>query len=95
MASTYGCIRVTVGAGRLSIHPRWLIRLFTVPLLLDLDHDVELSDIIETRELGRWYGYAKVSIRYRHPSGEPREVLIYSKRGTELLQTLHGASCPD
>ena len=85
LASTYGCIMIVLSRKKLMIRPhgyaKWLISL----LGLDLSHDIPVNRIRGIAEIGKWFSYAKVELRFENAWGEDRRLLLYMKKYREFV----------
>ena len=91
LASTYGCMMVVLSRKQLTIKPhgfaRWLINL----LDLDLIHEIPITRIRGVIELGKWFSYGKVELRFETPEKENRSIRLYLKKSAEFIHKIKTA----
>lgn len=87
-ASTYGCMKIVLSTKKLSIKPHWFAIWLIVLLGLDLCHEIPLENIQEVNEIGRWYSYGKVELKFQISKEEDRNILLYMKNSAEFVKKL-------
>jgi len=88
LASTYGSIMVVLSRGTLTIKPHWYARWLISALGLDLSHEIPITKIRSVTEMGKWFSYGKVEVRFVTADGEDRRVLLYMKKNREFVDAL-------
>ena len=91
LASTYGCIMVVLSQKTLTIKPHWFAKWLISPLYLDLHHEIPITNIRGTTEMGKWFSYGKVELHFVTKDGEGRRILLYMKKYHEFLDTVKNA----
>ena len=88
LASTYGCIEVSLSRKFLVIKPHlfigWLIKL----LGLDLNREIPLDRIKAVELVGTWFSHGKVKVTFELQSGETRQILLYLRQAQLFAVTL-------
>ena len=91
LASTYGCIMIVLSRKNLVIKPhwfaKWLINLFG----LDLTHEIPIKNIRSVVEIGKWFSYGKVELRFETLEGEDRRIWLYMKKYCEFVDKITNA----
>ena len=85
LASTYGCIMVVLSRKKLMIKPHWFAKWLINLLGLDLSHEIPITNIKGVMEMGKWFGYGKVELRFETLEGEDRRILLYMKKYCEFI----------
>ena len=85
LASTYGCIMVVLSRENLVIKPHWFARWLINLLGLDLSHEIPITNIRGVMEMGKWFNYGKVELRFETVEGEDRKILLYIKKYSEFI----------
>ena len=85
LASTYGCIMIVLSRKKLMIRPHWYAKWLISLLGLDLSHDIPIHRIRGIMELGKWFSYGKVELRFEKAGGEERSILLYMGRYREFV----------
>ena len=85
LASTYGCIMVVLSRSTLTIKPHWFAKWLISPLGLDLCHEIPISNIRGITEVGKWFSYGKVELRFETLAGEDQRILLYMKKYREFI----------
>ena len=85
LASTYGCIMVVLSRKNLVIRPHWFARWLICLLGLDLNHEIPITNIRGVMEMGKWFNYGKVELRFETVEGEDRKILLYMKKYSEFI----------
>ncbi len=93
LASTYGCIMVFLTREKIEIKPHWFARWPIRFLLLDLYHEIPVTNIKGVTEMGKWGGLGKVELRFITPDGDNRTVLLYLRKGSEFIRTANETCC--
>ncbi len=88
LASTYGCMEVSLSHLYLKIKPGrgigWLIK----PLNLDLNHTIPISEITSVEKKGSSMGYREIRISFRDSGYEEREIILYIRKHEDFLTEL-------
>ncbi|RLB36721.1 MAG: hypothetical protein DRH12_15370 [Deltaproteobacteria bacterium] len=90
LASTYGCLRVTLSRNLLVIKPHWFAKWPIALLCMDLSHEIPIESISDVTEIGEWFNYTKVQVRFRSEGGEDKTILLYLKNGRDFVDKLQG-----
>ena len=85
LASTYGCIMVVLSRKKLMIKPHWYVKWLINRLGLDLSHEIPIANIRGVMEIGKWFSYGKVELRFESVEGEDRRILLYMKKYREFI----------
>jgi hypothetical protein len=85
LASTYGCIRVVLSRKKLMVKPHWYVKWLINLLGLDLSHEIPITNISAVTEVGKWFSYGKVELRFETEEGEDRRILLYLKKYCEFI----------
>ena len=85
LASTYGCIMVVLSPSTLTIKPHWFAKWLISPLGLDQCHEIPISNIRGITEVGKWFSYGKVDLRFETVEGEDQRILLYMKKYREFI----------
>ena len=85
LASTYGCIRVVLSRKKLMVKPHWYVKWLINLLGLDLSHEIPITNISAVTEVGKWFSYGKVELRFETQEGEDRRILLYLKKYCEFI----------
>ena len=85
LASTYGCIMVILSRKNLVIKPHWFARWLINLLGLDLNHEIPITNIRGVVEMGKWFSYGIVELRFKTVGGEDRKILLYMKKYREFV----------
>ena len=85
LASTYGCMMVVLYRNKLMIKPHWYVRWLINLLGLDLCHEIPITNIKGVMEVGKWFSYGKVEVRFNTVAGEDRSILLYMKKYSEFI----------
>ena len=85
LASTYGCIMVVLSREKLMIKPHWYVKWLINLLGLDLCHEIPIANIRGVVEMGKWFSYGKVELRFETVEGEDRRILLYMKKYCEFI----------
>ena len=85
LASTYGCIMVVLSRKNLVIKPHWYARWLLSLLCLDLNHEIPVANIRGVADMGKWYNYGKVELRFKTVGGEERKIWLYMKKCREFV----------
>jgi hypothetical protein len=91
LASTYGCIMIVLSRKKLLIRPHWYAKWLISLLGLDLSHDIPNNRIRGIMELGKWFGYGKVELRFEKAGGEEQSILLYMKKYREFVDKITNA----
>ena len=91
LASTYGCIMVVLSRKKLMIKPHWFVKWLINLLGLDLTHEVPIKNIRGVVEMGKWFSYGKVELRFETPAGEDRRIWLYMKKYREFIDKVTSA----
>ena len=67
------------------IKPHWFARWLINLLGLDLNHEIPITNIRGVMEIGKWFNYGKVELRYKTVGGEDRKILLYMKKYREFV----------
>ena len=85
LASTYGCIMVVLSRKKLMIKPHWYAKWLINLLGLDLSHEIPITNLRGVMEMGKWFSYGKVELRFETLEGEDRRILLYMKKYREFI----------
>lgn len=85
LASTYGCMVVVLSRKKLMIKPHWFARWLIALLGLDLSHEIPIANIKGVMEMGKWFNYGKVELRFEAIDAEDRRILLYMKKYREFI----------
>jgi len=86
-ASTYGCIMVVLSRKTLTIKPLWFAKWLISLLLLDLCHEIPITDIRGVREMGKWLNYGKVELNFVTRDGKSKRIFLYLKKSREFIDS--------
>ena len=92
LASTYGCIMVVLSRKNLVIKPHWFARCLINLLGLDLHHEIPITNIRGVTEVGKWFNYGKVELRFETVEREERKILLYLKGYREFVDKATNAT---
>lgn len=85
LASTYGCIEVTLTKQRLIIKAHWYAKWLINLLALDQCHEVPLSRIRDIKVKGKWHaGIGIVDVHFTTPEGDDRILSLYLRKHTKF-----------
>ncbi len=88
LASTYGCMVVSLSQRHLIVKPRksldWLIKLFN----LDLDHTILVGEITSIEKKGKSLGYREIRISFRNAEYQERVLLLYLRQYEKFLTAM-------
>ncbi len=87
--NTWKCITVSLSATHLQVKLHGLFGLIVKPFNADLDHVIPITDIRSAVKNRNLFGYNEISVVFSLRSGGERELLLYLKRGDELLNLLN------
>jgi hypothetical protein len=85
LASTYGCIMIVLSRKKLTIRPHWFAKWLISLIGLDLNHEIPITRIRGIMEMGKWFSYGKVELRFETAEGEDRRLLLYMKKYREFV----------
>ena len=85
MASTYGCMMITLSKENLLIQPHWYAKLPILLLGLDLCHEIALNKITGIAKIGTLFSYNKVELRFSTKDGDTRILWLYMKKDVEFI----------
>jgi hypothetical protein len=88
LASTYGCMKIALSRKKVTIKPHWFASWLIRLLRLDLYHEIPLESIRTVDEIGRWYSYGKVQLKFQISNENDRKILLYMKRSAEFVEKL-------
>jgi hypothetical protein len=91
MASTYGCIMVSLSKETLIIRPHWFAGWLMHLLGLDLYHEIPVSKIRGVAASGKWFSRGEVVLHFIF-DGEERNVVLYLKKYHEFIEKVKAAS---
>ena len=91
LASTYGCMMIVLSRKKLMIKPHWFVIWLICLLRLDLCHEIPLESIRKVEEIGRWYSYGKVELRFQVSKEKDRKIILYMKNAAEFVERLSGS----
>jgi hypothetical protein len=88
LASTYGCMKIVLSRKKVTIKPHWFASWLIRLLRLDLYHEIPLESIGKVNEIGRWYSYGKVRLKFQISKERDRKIILYMKRSAEFVERL-------
>lgn len=88
LASTFGCMSITLSTEALTIKPHWFAIWMTTALGLDLTHDIPVTQIKAVTPTGNWFGYGMVEVDFRTDAHENRTILLYLKQDSEFIEAV-------
>ena len=88
LASTYGCMSITLSKDVLIIKPHYFALWMITALGLDLNHEIPITYIKNVTQTGKWFGYGMVEVDFRIDTGENRTILLYLKKDREFIDTI-------
>ena len=91
LASTYGCIMVVLSKKTLTIKPHWFAKWLINLLVLDLCHEIPITNIKSVTKMGMWFGYGKIELQFATIDGENQRVLLYLKKYQEFVNKIKDA----
>ena len=89
LASTYGCMSVTLTKDVLTIKPHWFAIWMITALGLDLNHKIPVTQIKAVTQTGSWFGYRMVEVDFRSDANENRTLLLYLKQDAEFIEAIN------
>ena len=89
LASTYGCMMVTLSKDVLTIKPHWFAIWMISALGLDLNHEIPIAQIKGVTQTGNWFGYGMVEVDFMTDANETRTLLLYLKKGPEFIEAVN------
>jgi hypothetical protein len=92
LASTYGCMMIVLSGKNLMIKPHWYARWLITLLGLDLTHEIPIKNIRGVVEMGKWFSYRKVELRFETLAGEDRRICLYMKKYREFIDKVTRAA---
>ena len=92
LASTYGCIMIVLSGKNLMIKPHWFAKWLITLLGLDLTHEIPIKNIRGVVEMGKWFSYRKVELRFETLAGEDRRIWLYMKKYREFIDKVTSAA---
>ena len=91
LASTYGCIKITLSRRKLTIEPHWFAKWLILPLRLDLCHEIPITSIRTVAEVGKWFSYGKVELHFDTVEGKHQKILLYIKKYRDFIDKITNA----
>ena len=89
LASTYGCMSVSLTKDILTIKPHWFAIWMITALGLDLNHEIPIAQIKGVTQTGSWFGYGMVEVDFRTDTNENRTILLYLKKDDEFIEAIN------
>ena len=89
LASTYGCISISLSNDVLTIKPHWFAIWMITALGLDLNHEIPIAQIKHVIQTGNWLGYGIVEVDFKTDTNENRTIMLYLKKDSEFIEALN------
>jgi len=85
LASTYGCIHISLDSEKLIIKPHWFARWIIALLNLDLSYEIPISQIKNIANLGSSFGFVQLKISFVQ-NERAGDLFLFLKKADEFLK---------
>lgn len=86
LASTYGCIIVTLTPQGLAVKPHWYAKWLINLLALDQCHEIPLTNIRGITDKGKWHIFGIADVHFVTDEGDKRTISLYLKNHTKFIE---------